>query len=220
MIFQALPYERTKPFQGRIGWLFVLSGALNILWLFAWQYEYLSVSVIIMFLLLATLILIYARLDIGKAKADWGERLAVHLPFSVYLGWITIASIANVASTLVSLNWDGFGISSETWAVLIILIALVIVILVAVARRDVAYGLAIVWAFVGIAVNQGSSPTIVILTLAGAVVATIALAASIILFSRPGPSPATPRSRRGSTDRGAASTYPLTTTRRKGRRPP
>jgi hypothetical protein len=94
-----------------------------------------------MFLLLATLVAIYMRLNIGKSAVSLREKLAVHLPFSVYLGWITIASIANVAVFLFSENWDGFGISQETWATLIIIIALLVTLLVIVTRRDVAYDL-------------------------------------------------------------------------------
>ncbi len=184
VIYQALPRERERSFQKQVGWLFVLSSILNIMWLFAWQYEYLPVSVVLMFLLLASLILIYVRLDIGRAKIGWAERLAVHLPFSVYLGWITIASIANVATTLVSLDWDGFGISPEIWAVSIILIATVIAILVAVRRRDIAYEAVIIWAFIGIAANQSSNQTIVILTYACAVIVAIALVASIVYKKR------------------------------------
>ncbi len=178
-IYQAIYRGPERSFQNQIGWLFVASSALNILWLFAWQFEYLTLSVIIMILLLATLILIYTRLDIGRAKVERTIRLAVHLPFSVYLGWITIATIANVSSTLVSLKWDGFGISPETWAVLIILIALIIAITVAVTRRDVAYELVIIWAFVGIYVSQSSNQTIATLVLAGAVIVAIALLISV-----------------------------------------
>jgi hypothetical protein len=140
-VFQTLPNEKRKDYQNRIGWLFVLSSLLNIFWLFLWQYEYLSLSVVLMFLLLATLVAIYMRLNIGKSAVSLREKLAVHLPFSVYLGWITIASIANVAVFLFSENWDGFGISQETWATLIIIIALLVTLLVIVARRDVAYDL-------------------------------------------------------------------------------
>src|SRR5690606_20584839 len=86
VIYQALPGNQGKTFQKRIGWLFVLSSIFNIIWLFLWQYEYLAASVIVMFLLLSTLILIYLRLNIGKSKASIQEKLAVHLPFSVYLG--------------------------------------------------------------------------------------------------------------------------------------
>src|SRR3990170_5975525 len=134
VIYQALPSQKGKDYQEKIGWLFVLSSLLNIAWLFLWQFEYLSLSVVLMFLLLATLIAIYLRLNIGKSIVLLREKLAVHVPFSVYLGWITIASIANVATTLVSVNWDGFGISQETWALLIVIIALLITLLVIATR--------------------------------------------------------------------------------------
>jgi benzodiazapine receptor len=181
VIFQALPSQREKEYTKKIGWLFVLSSLANIVWLFLWQYEILSVSVILMFLLLATLIAIYLRLNIGKSAVSFREKLAVHVPFSVYLGWITIASIANVAVFLVSENWDGFGISPETWATLIIIVALVITLLVLATRRDIAYSLVIIWALVGIAVKQSGNQNIVTLTEASAIIVLIALAATILL---------------------------------------
>jgi len=181
IVFQALPSEQGKDFQKRIGLLFVLSSLLNITWLFLWQFEYLSLSVVLMFLLLATLILTYMRLRIGKSVVSLREKLAVHVPFSVYLGWITIASIANVAVTLVSVNWDGFGISPETWATLIIIVALLITIIVTATRKDVAYGLVIIWALVGIAVKQSENQNIVMITQTSAIIVTITLAATILL---------------------------------------
>jgi len=181
VVFQALPSEKGKEHQNRIGWLFILSSLLNIFWLFLWQYEYLSLSVVLMFLLLATLIAIYLRLNIGKSAASLREKLAVHLPFSFYLGWITIASIANVAVFLVSENWDGFGISQETWATLIIIIALLITLLVIVTRKDVAYGLVIIWALVGIAVKQSENQTIVVIAEISAIIIAVVLAAAILI---------------------------------------
>jgi hypothetical protein len=158
-----------------------LSSLLNIAWLFLWQFEYLSLSVVLMFLLLATLIAIYLRLNIGKSAISLLEKLVVHLPFSVYLGWITIASIANVTVTLVSVEWDGFGISQETWAFLIIIIALLITLLVVATRKDLAYGLVVVWALLGIAVKQGGNQNIVTTTEISAVVIVIALVVSILI---------------------------------------
>jgi benzodiazapine receptor len=181
VVFQALPSEKGKDYQKRIGWLFVLSSLLNIAWLFLWQFEYLSLSVVLMFLLLASLIAIYLRLNIGKSAVSLREKLAVQTPFSVYLGWITIASIANVAAALVSVNWNGFGINQETWAILIIAVALLITLLVVAMRRDVAYGLVIIWALVGIAVNQSGSQNIVMIAEISAGIVAVALAASILL---------------------------------------
>ncbi len=181
VVYQALPSQNGKDFHERVGWFFVLSSLLNIVWLFLWQYEYLSLSVVVMFMLLATLIAIYLRLNIGKSKVALREKLAVHVPFSVYLGWITIATIADVSVTLVSVNWDGFGISQETWATLIVVIALLITLLVAATRKDVAYGLVIIWALLGIAVKQSGNQNIVMLTEVSAVVVAIALVVSVLV---------------------------------------
>ena len=181
VVFQALPSEKGRDYKSSIGWLFVLSSVLNIAWLFLWQFEYLGFSVVVMFMLLASLISIYLRLSIGKSKAGFREKLAIHLPFSVYLGWITIASIANVAVTLVSVSWDGFGVSPETWATLILIVALLITLLVLVTRKDIAYGLVIIWALVGIAAGQSGNQSIVTLAQASAVIVLIALAAAIFL---------------------------------------
>lgn len=181
VVFQALPSQKEKDYQEGIGWLFVFSSLLNIAWLFLWQFEYLGLSVVLMFLLLATLIAIYLRLKIGKSTVPLREKLAVHVPFSVYLGWITIASIANVTVTLVSVGWDGFGISQETWAFSIVIIALLITLLVVATRKDLAYGLVVVWALLGIAVKQSGNQNIVTTTEISAVVIVIALALSILI---------------------------------------
>ena len=181
VVFQALPSQKGKEYHGKISWLFALSCLANIVWLFLWQFEYLGYSVILMFLLLASLILIYLRLGIGKSMVPLREKLAVHMPFSVYLGWITIASIANVSATAVSVNWDGFGINPETWAALIIIVALLITILVIATRKDIAYALVIIWALVGISVKQSGNETIVLLTEVSAAIIAILVVATVLL---------------------------------------
>jgi len=181
VIYQALPSQKGE-YQGEIGFFFVLSSIFNIIWLFLWQYEFLGFSLILMFMLLASLIAIYVRLGIGKSRASLRERLAVHLPFSTYLGWITIASIANVATTLVSVNWNGFGIPPETWAIMIIIVALLVTLLVTATRVDFAYGLVIIWALMGIAVKQSQNQNIVLTAQISAVVVGVAEAARIIFL--------------------------------------
>ena len=180
VIFQALPSQKNQDYQNKIGWLFIVSSVLNIVWIFLWQFEYLIFSVFIMFMLLATLIAIYLRLDIGKSSVELREKVAVHLPFSTYLGWITIASIANVATTLVSINWDGFGLDPELWALLIIIIALLLSLTVVITRKDVAYGLVIIWAFIGISAAQ-TAQNIITLTQISALIVLVTLVATILL---------------------------------------
>jgi benzodiazapine receptor len=176
-VFQALPSQRAKPFLEQISVLFILSGVFNVVWLFLWHYDQIVLSVALMFALLATLIAVYMRLGIGKTSATLKERVFVQLPFSVYLGWITVATIANVSSALVSVQWDGFGLANETWAVLVIAVALIITLAVIATRKDIAYSLVLVWALIGIAVNQSSYQNIVTTATASAVIILVVLAA-------------------------------------------
>ena len=175
VIFQVLPSQRDKPFLWQVSFLFALSCVFNISWLFLWHYGQIVLSVLPMFGLLATLIAIYLRLNIGKANVPIKERIYVHLPFSVYLGWITVASITNVAAALVSINWDGWGLSDIYWGVIMIAIAAIITLAVIATRRDIAYSLVIVWALAGIAAKQGVNSTVLTAAAAGAVIIAIAL---------------------------------------------
>ena len=177
VVFQALPSQREKPFLRQINVLFILSSVFNVVWLFLWHYDRIVLSVALMFALLATLIAVYLRLGIGKTMVTLKERVFVHLPFSVYLGWITVASIANVASALVAVGWDGFGLASDVWAVLVIAVALLITLGVIATRKDAAYSLVLVWALVGIAVNQSAYQNVLLASLIGAVTIAVALVA-------------------------------------------
>jgi benzodiazapine receptor len=180
VIYQALPSDKGKTTE-KVDWFFILSCIANICWLFLWQFEYLAVSVVLMFLLFASLLKAYLNLGISKSSISWRERIAVHAPFSVYFGWITIASIANVAAALVSVGWNGLGLSEETWGILVILIALLITTLVVITRRDVAYGLVIVWALIGISSGQSGNQNIALLTQISAVVVAAVIVVTIIL---------------------------------------
>jgi len=127
----------------------------NITWIFLWHYEYIVLSVVPMFALLVSLIMIYLRLDIGRyQQVSREEKLYVHLPFSVYLGWITVATIANIAAALVSIGWNGFGISDITWTMMMIVIATLLTVTIILTRRDIGYGLVIIWALGGIIFKQ------------------------------------------------------------------
>ncbi len=180
-VYQAMPARREEPLLGKIGWLFVLGSAANIAWLFLWHYLQVVPSLAAMFALLGTLIAIYLRLDIGRSDAPRGERLYVHLPFSVYLGWITVAPIANVSAALVSLGWGGLGLGEATWAVLVIAVAVLITLAVVATRRDIAYSLVIVWALAGIAVKQAAVQPVFLSSVVGAVVVLLALIGSRLI---------------------------------------
>lgn len=181
-VYQAFPSRRGEGFLGRIGYLLILSCAFNISWIFLWHYEQVILSLLPMFALLACLIFIYVRLDIGRGHVGRAEMLCVHLPFSVYLGWITVALIANVAAALVSINWDGFGLGEAAWTVIMIAVAVVLTVVNTLIRGDVGYALVIVWALGGIAFRQMAVKAIATASVLGAV-----MILAVLLIRKAGP---------------------------------
>jgi hypothetical protein len=111
-----------------------------------------------MLILLFSLLAIYVRLNIGKSNVPMAEKLCVHVPFSIYLGWITVATIANVTAFLVSVHWDGFGISELNWTILVMSVATLITLLMLATRKDIAYSLVVVWAALGIYIKRTTAP--------------------------------------------------------------
>lgn len=182
-IFQVLPSQRDNPRLGRIGYLFALSCTANILWLFCWHYEQFPLTLILMLVLLLSLIVIYLRLEIGHVSVSGIEKWMLHLPFSIYLGWISVATIANVTDLLDYLHWTGWGISAVAWAVIMLLTGVIISALMSFLRGDVAYLLVIIWAFIGIAVKQAATPTVSNTAWIASVLVVVLLIAGIAFHS-------------------------------------
>ena len=138
----------------RVGVLFSISSLANTAWVFAWHYDHIALSAVLIVVILVSLALAATALRMAHLTAR--QRWLVGLPFSVYFGWITVATVANMTVLLVSRNWHGFGLPEATWAVIVVLVAMVIGTTTMVRNRDVAYGLVLIWAFVGILVRQTS----------------------------------------------------------------
>ncbi len=167
-IFQILPAQRENPRLRKIGYIFILSCLANIAWLFLWHYEIFEFTLIAMLVLLFSLIAIYLRLDIGRGEVSTGEKWAVHIPFSIYLGWITVATIANTTQLLYFLDWNGWGIRPEIWTVIMLAAGVLISAMMSLTRADTAYSLVLVWAYVGIAVKHADTPLVANSALIGA----------------------------------------------------
>ncbi len=170
----------SMPFLDKISYYFILSSIANITWIFAWHYEQFLLSLFLMILIFFSLLKIYLRLDIGKSIAPKMERLFVQIPFSVYLGWITVATIANVTTFLVSINWDGLGLSDVIWAMIVIIVALIITLLMIITRKDIAYTLVVIWALLGIYIKS-SDPTV--LGVQNEIALTAAISAIILVLA-------------------------------------
>ncbi len=182
-IYQALPSQRENPRFQKMGLWFFFSSLANALWLVSFQYLQFGLAMIIMLVLLGMLIRIYIGLEIGKEMVKPVERWLVNLPFSIYLGWITVAAIANAAQLLYSLNWNGFGIAAQVWTVVMLSVAVIISGLMSFTRRDMGYSLVLVWAFTGIAVKQAALPLVSSTAWLAAVVVVVILTLSIVFKS-------------------------------------
>jgi hypothetical protein len=177
--------SQRSPFIERIGLLFFVASVANIGWIFAWHYEMVPLSLVIMLLLLGCLIAIYLRLNIGKSAAPKTEKYLVHLPFSIYLGWITIATIANVTALLVDVNWNTFGLGEQFWAVTVIAVGIAIALSILFTRKDIFYCLVVDWALLGILIKRLSLDTVtaqsvIVTTIVGLVVISAGIIVQLI----------------------------------------
>jgi hypothetical protein len=135
--------------------LFAVSSLANTAWVFAWHYDVIWLSVVLIVTILVCLILIAETLR--TANLTVRQRWLVGVPFSVYFGWTTVATVANVIVLLVSLSWDGFGLSEATWAAIMVVVATAIGTATMLRNRDMAYGLVLIWAYLGILLRQTSA---------------------------------------------------------------
>lgn len=161
-IFQFQPAQKESPRLRRLGYLFALSNVLNAAWLFCWHYNQFGLSVLVMLGLLGLLVACYLRLNVNRAEVSRIEYWSVDVPFSIYLGWITVAAVANITDWLYFIRWDGFGIPAQVWAVIMLGVASLLGLLMAWTRNDIGYLSVLVWAFIGIAVKQGSAPLVAV----------------------------------------------------------
>ena len=156
-VYQLLPIAHAREDSARIGYHYVVASLANVVWLVLWHYGPLALTPLPMIVLLVSLGQIYVRLGIGKRTTSQTQRWLAHVPFSVYLGWITVATVANMASVLYALNWGGWGFGGQVWAFLLMLVAAALAITFCLKHHDMAYTLVIAWALLGISVKQGGS---------------------------------------------------------------
>ncbi len=172
--------QRTH-FVEKIGYWFIISNFLNSIWIYTWHNLMISINLIIMLLLLISLIIIYLRLDIGNSRDNKKVKMLVHIPFSIYLGWISVATIANFSAFFVSFNWNGFGLSETFWTVLVLVVAILLGIIFTIRNKDIFYTLVVVWAFIGI-LSKRLSVDITYPIIIGVVAAGIALLSLLVLY--------------------------------------
>lgn len=140
----------------------ILSSVFNGIWIVWWHFGLLELATITMLLLLGTLIYIYGQIPYWNERMGRVFRFTTALPFSIYIGWISVATIANITVQLYSLGWSGLGLGGEYWAGLLCLVAADLAINIMWIRRDYVYAAVIVWSVIGIYVKFANTPALAI----------------------------------------------------------
>lgn len=147
-IFTKGEFTRREEMIKKINPLFMATSIINFFWIFSWHYDYIAVSVVLMIALVVLLIKIAKTVNIYNLNKR--DNFFIKLPFSVYFGWITVATIANITVLLVSLEWNGFGLSEQFWTVLILFVGAAIGLRTGLEFKNSAYLLVLIWAYFGI----------------------------------------------------------------------
>jgi hypothetical protein len=157
-IYQLQPAQRHNPRLQRCGYLLPLACLAQCLWIYLFLFRLFPLSTVAMLGILLPLMVMYQRL--GQQPGSRRDRWLIDLPIGIYLGWISVATIINVAIALYSLNWNGWGLDPSVWAAIMMMISATIATIVLIQRRDRAYAWVIVWALVAITIRQVDTPLI------------------------------------------------------------
>lgn len=177
-LFSKKMRDRIESVVQKSGYWFAATCVLNMAWLFAWHWQQVALSVAIMVALLVALWRLNRSAEVGFFQKDNLGKWLAHAPFGLYQGWITIALIANVTALLVSMGWDGAGLSEANWAVIMILVGTLLTTTIVRHFNNVFHGLAVAWALFGIFLKQRAAGDPGVLP-----VSTVALAGmALILF--------------------------------------
>jgi translocator protein len=152
-----------------IAWWFVVANLFNTVWILLWHYLQFGLTLVPIFGLLISLGAIYLKLNIGIKKRPLVENLLVAATFSIYLGWATVAVVANVTQVLYATGWRGAPLTEPVWAVIMLLVASILGVLMIYKHRELAYPLVLAWAFIGIWVKQSEAQLVAITALVAAI---------------------------------------------------
>ncbi len=177
-LFRPALAARVEPIVDKIGWLFVATCVFNVAWMFAWHWEQLGLSVVIMLGFLATLLRLNETNGVGHSKVNKLEKIIAHWPMGIYQGWITVATIANVTAFLVGNGWRGGNLSEATWAILMILIGAAAAVFILLRQNNLGHGLAVSWALLGIYLKRNDAPEI-----GSELVSMVAIGAMVLVLS-------------------------------------
>ncbi len=182
-VYQLLPGQRSDPRQRRTGWWVAASLLLNAAWILVVQVGSVTGALVAIVALLLVLVVALARL-IGTRPASLLQSLLLDGVVGLYLGWVSIATVANVASALVAdAGWQPVGAAATGWAVGVLLVAAGIGAGLAVLGHGrLAPALSLSWGLAWIAVARASgAPESVLVAVVAGLAAAVVLGSAVVV---------------------------------------
>lgn len=184
-VWQWLPSQRSSERQRSLGWMVAASMILNAAWILSVQAGLLLVSVVVILALLATLVVAFLRYSQSRA-GSWVEAVVVDGTLGLYLGWVSVATCANIAAALKASGFQGFGLRPEIWSVAVLVVVAVVGIALAIKGHGrLALAAAIAWGLLWITVGRSAdAPESIPTAVAAAVAAALVLGAAVTVRAR------------------------------------
>jgi len=186
-IHQALPSQATNPRYRRGGLVLAINLVLNAAWVAIFGAELFVWSLVAIVPILVTAVLAYSLLQVSRTPEAPAAERVFKVAVAIYTAWLTIAVVANVSAALASIGWNGFGLSYETWGVLICAVGIGLGILLLVIFRDPTFALTYAYAYLGILVRRFGTYESVALTagIGAGVFAVLFIVSVVVLIRRP-----------------------------------
>ncbi len=181
-IYQLLPGQRENQILRRCQYFLVGASLSQIIWIFLFQYQLFTISVLAMLGILGCLICLYLNLGISYERVSKKDKWLVHHPISIYFAWISVATIVNVACALDNLGWNSSEQFAIIWTVIMLIIATVIAAIINIQKQDIAYTLVFIWALTAIAVRHLDTPFIYVTS--GILALGLAVLVALKFFSK------------------------------------
>ncbi|NEP82607.1 MAG: tryptophan-rich sensory protein [Okeania sp. SIO3B3] len=161
-VYQVLPAQRENPILQRCGYFLVGASLAQIVWVFLFQFQLFTLSVLAMLCILGCLIFLYLSLGISYERVPKKDKWLVHYPISIYFAWISVATIVNIASALHYLGWNSTGQVAIFWTIIMLIIGAIIAAIINIQKQDIAYSLVFVWALIAIVIRHLDMPIIAV----------------------------------------------------------
>ncbi|NES76999.1 MULTISPECIES: tryptophan-rich sensory protein [Okeania] len=161
-VYQVLPAQRENPILQRCGYFLVGASLAQIVWVFLFQFQLFTFSVLAMLGILGCLICLYLNLGISYERVPKKDKWLVHYPISIYFAWISVATIVNIASALHYLGWNSTGQVAIVWTIIMLIIGAIIAGIINMQKQDIAYPLVFVWALIAIVIRHLDMPIIAV----------------------------------------------------------